>query len=268
MEVFPCGKYLGQTSNQLKLSGLTISKSSCPNSFSSSWHSHENTYMTLILKGSNKEKRKNQEIACSAGMLLLYPKNKPHINLNYENNTRNLNIEFEDAWFEKFNIDTHFLKGQSLIYSPIIKNNIVNIIPELNEPDILSNINIETLLLNAITILSTTRPVTNSPRWIIDIKEILHDEFDFEWDLTNLSKKIGVHPVTISKYFSKYFHTTIGDYIRKIKIEKSLSYLSKRSIPLDTISAKLGFYDNAHFTRTFKKYTGMAPSEYRQFIAG
>jgi AraC-like DNA-binding protein len=59
---------------------------------------------------------------------------------------------------------------------------------------------------------------------------------------------------------------TIGDYIRKIKTVQSLGELAKKSIPVDTIALKHGFTDHAHFTRVFKKHTGLTPSAYRSLV--
>jgi AraC family transcriptional regulator len=102
--------------------------------------------------------------------------------------------------------------------------------------------------------------------WITQLYELLHDEYNCNWSLASLSEKLKVHPVTISKYFPKYFQTNIGDYVRKIKTGRSLTDLSKKSIAIEDIAVKYGFVDNAHFTRVFKKHTGITPSQYRHFI--
>jgi AraC family transcriptional regulator len=266
METFTCGKYLGQNSEQVKLSGLLVTKSSYKEAFSSDWHKHENIYMTFILKGGSKEKRIKREIECMPGMLLLYSKQETHKNLNYKNNSKNLHIEFDDSWFKKFDIDTSNFEGQSLIKSPLVKCELLKTISEINTPDSQTEINLEATMLAAIYALPVAKHFRNKPEWVKKLYELLHDEIERDWTLHDLSQKINVHPVTISKYFPNYFKVNIGDYIRMIKIEKSLPLLSKMSIPIEEVALKSCFVDNAHYTRVFKKHTGITPSYYRTFV--
>ena len=70
-------------------------------------------------------------------------------------------------------------------------------------------------------------------------------------------------------YFADLFSKTIGlppaKYISKRKIEKAKNLLMLGS-KVDKISNKLGFYDISHFSRSFKKLTGMTPSKYKTFL--
>jgi len=51
-------------------------------------------------------------------------------------------------------------------------------------------------------------------------------------------------------------------YGKKLKIERAKALL-KHSDSITEIGEKLGFYDQAHFSRTFKSFTGQSPKEYR-----
>lgn len=268
METFTSGKYLGQNSEQVKFDGFVVTKSSYKEALCSDWHQHENIYMTLILKGGSKEKRKKMEIDCSPGMLLSYSKQETHKNINYQRNSKNLHIEFADFWLKKFDITASNFVGQSQINNPLLKCQLINSIGELQSADKQTELNLETALLAAISVIPVARNNNDSPEWVEKLYQLLHDETEADWDLSKLSQKINVHPVTISKYFPKYFKVNIGDYIRMIKIEKSMPLLSKKSISLENVALQSGFVDNAHYTRMFKKYTGITPSGYRELVAG
>jgi YesN/AraC family two-component response regulator len=214
------------------------------------------------------EKRKKESIPCAPGLLLLYPAHELHRNTDYVSNSESFSIEFENDWCEKFEINNQESNTSNIINNPIVKHKIVEIMREVKELDDQSSLSLETTILDILSSLTHDKTENKRPSWITHLYELLHDESNTNWSLALLSEKLNVHPVTISKYFPKYFQTNIGDYIRKIKTEKSLTDLSKKSIALEEIAVKYGFVDNAHFTRVFKKHTGITPSQYRQFIAG
>ena len=84
--------------------------------------------------------------------------------------------------------------------------------------------------------------------------------------LENISKQLNIHPVTLSKEFSKYYQCSFGDYIRQLRIESSLSFLGKKNLPVNDVAYLSGFSDTSNFIRTFKKVKGVTPNVYRQLI--
>lgn len=57
---------------------------------------------------------------------------------------------------------------------------------------------------------------------------------------------------------------TLTDFILKEKTEEAKRLLRYTDKPITSISAYLGFSSQSHFSRTFKKYTGSLPNEYRK----
>ncbi len=268
MKTLSRGNYVGQNRSQYKIPGLIFTKCFFPKAFNSDWHRYENSHLTFCLKGGSIEKRKNESILCSPGLLLLYPANELHRNTDYVSNSESFSIEFENEWCENFEISNQENNRQNIIRNPLVKLEIIKIMREVKEPDDQSDLCIEATILGILSSLKCDRAGNKKPFWIKQLYELLHDECNTNWSLTSLSEKLKIHPVTISKYFPKYYQTNIGNYIRKIKTEKSLTDLCKKSIAIEEIAIKYGFVDNAHFTRVFKKNTGITPSQYRQFITG
>lgn len=109
------------------------------------------------------------------------------------------------------------------------------------------------------------------PPWAKELKEIIQDQIDtnLTLKLTQVSQSLNVHPTYLSREFSKYFDDlTFGDYIRKLRIEKAVLLLNGSTHSLAEIAYLTGFSDQSHFNRTFKKYTGKNPSEYRKKSRG
>jgi len=67
--------------------------------------------------------------------------------------------------------------------------------------------------------------------------------------------------VNLSGYFPKYFGCTIGEYRRKLKVEKALEPVKYSRLSLTAIAYQAGFADQSHITRTCKELTGWNPKQ-------
>lgn len=107
------------------------------------------------------------------------------------------------------------------------------------------------------------------PNWVSDLKEIIQDQIDtqFAFDLKKISNDLDINPSYLSRKFSKYFDDlNFGDYVRKLRIEKSITLIQNTNHSLTEIAYLTGFSDQSHFTRIFKKQTGSNPSSYRKVL--
>lgn len=80
----------------------------------------------------------------------------------------------------------------------------------------------------------------------------------------DIAKALFLSRSRLSVKFKEEANENLVDFILKEKIEEAkrlLQYTDKTSV---AISAYLGFSSQSHFSRTFKKYTGSLPNEYRK----
>ncbi|MGE3467013.1 MAG: helix-turn-helix domain-containing protein [Pyrinomonadaceae bacterium] len=105
-----------------------------------------------------------------------------------------------------------------------------------------------------------------SPTWVAKIKELIREQYTGRVSLEALSAKLNIHPVYLSREFPKYFHCSLSEYFRRIKIKEAIGLMSDETRSLTDIAHKCGFSDQSHFSRTFKKMHNLTPSEYRQKI--
>ena len=116
------------------------------------------------------------------------------------------------------------------------------------------------LLLDFLSL--TGKHSAGQPHWIGVIDELLRDRWAEQVSLDELSVAAGVHPVTVCKYFHKYFGCTLAEYMRKLKIEHALPLIGAAGLNLTQIAYTCGFADQSHFTRTFKEFSGFLPHNY------
>jgi AraC-like DNA-binding protein len=109
----------------------------------------------------------------------------------------------------------------------------------------------------------------NPPVWVQKLKETIQDQIDtnYSLNLTKMSKALSLSPGYISREFSKYFNSlSFGEYLRKLRVDKSKELLDSGNHSLAEIAYLTGFSDQSHFIRVFKKSTGMTPTSYKRLI--
>lgn len=95
----------------------------------------------------------------------------------------------------------------------------------------------------------------------------------FEFIDQNLESDLSLNKISEIAFFSPFhFHRvfkfitgeTLNGYITRRRIEKSASDLLHKNITATEIAHKYGFSDNSSYSRTFKKYFGVSPTEFKK----
>jgi transcriptional regulator GlxA family with amidase domain len=56
------------------------------------------------------------------------------------------------------------------------------------------------------------------------------------------------------------------EYVLSLRVQEAQRLLATTRMSLGGIAAATGFYDQSHFTKRFRKVTGVTPSEYRKGV--
>ena len=94
------------------------------------------------------------------------------------------------------------------------------------------------------------------------------EHFPEALQLTQIAGAVGVHPVYLATAFRENFGVTIGEFVRKLRIELACNELTKGDLPLATIALQAGFVDQSHFSKVFKSFLGTTPAKYRRSFRG
>lgn len=94
----------------------------------------------------------------------------------------------------------------------------------------------------------------------------------FEFIDQNLESDLSLNAVSEIAFFSPFhFHRifkfvteeTLNEYVKRKRIEKSASDLLHKNTTATQIAHKYGFSDNSSYSRAFKKYFGVSPTEFK-----
>ena len=87
-------------------------------------------------------------------------------------------------------------------------------------------------------------------------------------ELEDIAALLGYSPKYMSRLFKQKTGSNFNVYRTKIKMEKAKGYLLNTDHRIKNIAFDIGYENSESFVRTFKKQTGLTPTEYRkQFTA-
>jgi len=270
------GEYLGRNSRTFHIDGLIISKTIYQEKVFEGWHFHENNHLSFILEGGNREQRKQSERAILPGDIIFYPGGEWHRNSNTQHPSQNINLEIEDRFIKQY--EAGFIAAPHIVFRALNTSSphtghqtsarltALKIYHDCLADDQHSIVSIHQQLLSLLQTAGTTRD-TDAHLFggrTAQVVSFLHDSWNESISLDDLVALTQLHPVTVSRHFTAYFRCSLGEYMRRIRIEKSLALIRGTDLSLTAIAHSCGFFDQSHFIRAFKKQTGFLPKAFRK----
>ncbi len=151
-----------------------------------------------------------------------------------------------------------------------IERNLISIEEEYSHRVIYSDIKISSLLSETLIDLSRklkfapvsdneTKGKNMNPRVIIDY---IYENYDKPLTNTDIGLLFGYHPNYISSLIKLYTGLPLHQYLMHIRIVRATNYLDMGTMSVGEIAKICGFGSLNYFSRYFKKFTGISPTEY------
>lgn len=97
-----------------------------------------------------------------------------------------------------------------------------------------------------------------APSWLRRAREAVLADPDAA-DLNTLADEAGVHRVSLSRAYSRYYNTPISLDRRRARLSQAVQALLERGASPADAAYEAGFSDQPHFARTLKTQTGLTP---------
>lgn len=121
-------------------------------------------------------------------------------------------------------------------------------------------------LLTALKNLSVQSPYKRQTKSSLVMKAIEFIGTNYRENLTvaDISRALFVSSTHLSQVFKSMLGVSLIQYLINYRIEQAKKLLEKTDLMIYAVAEMVGFPDFRHFSKTFRKYVGMSPSEYRQ----
>ena len=83
-------------------------------------------------------------------------------------------------------------------------------------------------------------------------------------DISSFSSSMGFTSAYLTKIFNRYKGDTPLKYLTDIRIHEARQLLTDTSLPIREVGERVGYPDQFHFSKTFRKLTGLNPTAYRK----
>ena len=256
----------GSTIRRRDIAGFSLTEAVYAPGVSLGRHCHANAYLTLVLSGEYSEKSTHREFVWDEGKLHLLPAGERHEN-EFVTAVRCLRVKIEAQAIERLGDDARWALSEPREISGPLSAWLANrVLCEFRAQDDVAPLAMEGVLLEMLAESARNcdeRSGSSAPAWLRRVREALDASYLVAPALADLAAVGGVHPVHLSREFRKRYRITIGEYIRKRRIEYASGLLSNSGMPMAEIASTCGFSDQSHFCSRFKKYSGLTPAKFR-----
>ncbi|MBW4840069.1 MAG: response regulator [Paenibacillaceae bacterium] len=102
------------------------------------------------------------------------------------------------------------------------------------------------------------------PFSVEDIKEYIDNHYFEDIKISMFTEKYFLSREYLMKLFKQQYGCGIHEYVQKIRMDKAKELLDDSMLKIQEISEMLGYKDKNYFSKAFRNYYDLSPSEYRQ----
>ena len=97
-------------------------------------------------------------------------------------------------------------------------------------------------------------------------RSYINENFRRDISLDDVSREVDISPYYFSKLFKQETGKNFIEYLTEIRLRSARELLQNSQYSIKEICAQSGYSDPNYFSRIFKKYEGVTPSEFREHL--
>jgi AraC family transcriptional regulator len=257
--------FAGKTLQRYDVPAAVVQELWYPAGSSRGSHTHSSAFISFAIEGYHVEQCQGRELEHKPNMLVLHPAGETHAHTFGDTGGRILSIEITPQGLERLCASgLKQLERRERIDGFVIQL-AHRLCQQLRVCDALQNLAIDGLVLEIFAeLLRPDQARYSCFAWMKRVVDYLHNNFAEKIELAYLAQLAGIHPVHLARSFRTIHGCTVGEYVRRLRIEEAYKRLASSDLPVTAIALDCGFFDHSHFCKTFRAHAGVSPGEFRR----
>jgi AraC family transcriptional regulator len=233
-------------------------------------HDHDVANFCIALQGSCTEWLGSKTREYKLLTMDFLPPGEMHSLQIHGKALRSFTVELDGAWLNRAAERSTAFNRSILDHAGVPSHLLMKLYSEFKDMDEVSPLAIEGLVLELLAVVARTQTKSKDripPRWLLEGREFLRAHFSEYLSLATVSATVGVHEVHFAREFRRHFDCTAGEYVRGLRIEYACGEIMNSHSSLAEIASAAGFSDQSHFSKVFKRITGLTPAQYRTTLS-
>jgi len=227
-------------------------------------HAHENAYLCIVVAGGFELRHDGaRPDDCGPGAVVAYPAGAPHANRFGEVPARCVNLHFGASWTEEPSVRAWFADFRHARLGAHA-GAVARLAEELLARDAAAPLAITAAAIELLAQAMRAGAPAPSAVAVARAIDLLESDLARAPGLAELAQAVGLHPSHLARAFRAARGETVGDYVRRRRVESSVALLARPELSLAEVAAAAGFADQAHFGRVFKRHLGATPGARRR----
>lgn len=95
-------------------------------------------------------------------------------------------------------------------------------------------------------------------------RQYVKDHIEERITLQDVADEVCISAGYLSTLFKKQYNQSFISFVNQVKVERACELIMQRKYLISEISYRLGFENAYYFTKVFRRYTGMTPSDWEK----
>src|ERR1700709_2726086 len=92
---------------------------------------------------------------------------------------------------------------------------------------------------------------------------IVEGEFASDLSLDDTARRVASSRRQLQRAYAEIGNTTFRDHLTRVRMDRAAEMLAARTLTVREVGHRVGYRQPAQFAKAFRRYRGMAPSDFR-----
>ena len=205
--------------------------------------------------------------------IMLFPMMKHRYQPLFETGWHEFWVGFKGAYFDRL-LEENILPRNRVFYEPGLHEQLISafggILEEVKAQKPLYQFRACSLIVSLLAEILARERRKEQPapyqQIVEEAKSLMEIGISGGLNMTHISEQLGTSTSRLNEIFKTYTGMTPYQYFIHIKIRKAQELLEQKDLSIKEVAYRMGFEDQYHFSRLFKKKTGTSPLGWKKAL--